>query len=292
MRTLIRILERNQLCCTAQVMSSNSLICSINWRWNTVDLLMFPIFQLLSNPTPWSLLGGVWGPIWSKGWPGRRSNQAQVQVQAQAQAQARGQAQAQTQALLKGEDLKEVHTGCSSSGDSLRINFHRTGEFTPTSAFIHFIPSALRQRVCFSTLSKTIVIFFFCYGIHALDIDLNGPGKCKDLSLKPHFFSNIYLEGGRTSSGLLFRLRCFASPRKRLFCPFLPRPEMSPHWRVARITIGQISQQMSQLDKAHTVFLHQILCGQRSEGRTMLTVQFSLKCDQQMLFLLDNFCVW
>ena len=106
-----------------------------------------------------------------------------------------------------------------------------------------------------------------------------------------------YLSGGRTSSGLLFRLRCFASPRKRLFCPFLLRPEMSPHWRVASLTIGQISQQMSQLDKISqsgkchncTVFFQQILCGQRSEGRTMLTEQFSLKCDHQRLFLWRQF---
>ena len=185
--------------------------------------------------------------------------------------------------------MKEVHTGCSSSGDSLRINFHRTGEFTPTtSVFIHRIPSALHQRVCFSTLSKTIVIFFFCYGIHALDIDLNGPGKCKDLSLKPHFFSNIYLEGGRTSSGLLFRLRCFASPRKRLFCPFLLglRCHHTDGW--------QASQSSRYHSKCHnwtrcTVFFQQILCGQRSEGRTMLTEQFSLKCDHQRLFLWRQF---
>ena len=63
---------------------------------------------------------------------------------------------------------------------------------------------------------------------------------------------------------------------------------MSPHWRVASLTIEQISQQMSQLDKMHS-FFQQILCGQRSEGRTMLTEQFSLKCDHQRLFLWRQF---
>ena len=196
MRTLIRILERNQLCCTAQVMSSNSLICSINWRWNTVDLLMFPIFQLLSNPTPWSLLGGVWGPIWSKGWPGRRSNQAQVQ--AHAQAQARGQAQAQAQALLKGEDLKEVHTGCSSSGDSLRINFHRTGEFTPTtSVFIHRIPSALHQRVrMFFNIKQNNCHIFLLLWHSCSRYRFEWTGQMQRSVFEASFFLK-YLSGGR-----------------------------------------------------------------------------------------------
>ena len=125
---------------------------------------------------------------------------------------------------------------------------------------------SIKEYVCFSTLSKTIVIFFFCYGIHALDIDLNGPGKCKDLSLKPHFFSNIYLEGGRTSSGLLFRLRCFASPRKRLFCPFLLglRCHHTDGWQASQSSRYHSKchnwtrfftiEHISQLDKMHSFF--------------------------------------
>ena len=136
-------------------------------------------------------------------------------------------------------------------------------------------------------------------GIHGLDIALNGPGRWKDLF--PHFFR--YLSWGRTSR-LLFRLGCLTSPRKRHFLPFFAglRCHHTDEWRASQssryhskchnwtrfFTILQISQQMSQLDKMHSFFPANIV-RTKIWGRTMLTEQFSLKCDHQRLFLWRQF---
>ena len=122
-------------------------------------------------------------------------------------------------------------------------------------------------------------------GIHGLDIALNGPGRWKDLF--PNFFR--YLSGGGTSR-LLFRLGCFASPRKLPFLPFFAgvRCHHTDEWRA--------SQSSRYHSKCHNWTMHTQLrvfssleanivwiCWQRSEGRTMLTKQFSLRCDHQIL---------
>ena len=101
------------------------------------------------------------------------------------------------------------------------------------------------------------------------------------------FFLDIY--GGRTSR-LLFRLGCFASPRKRPFLPFFAglRCHHTDEWRA--------SQSSRYHSKCHNWTMHTQLrvfssleanivwiCRQRSEGRKMLTKQFSLKCDHQIV---------
>ena len=149
---------------------------------------------------------------------------------------------------------------------------------------VSFFLVPLYHGIPFALDPKTIVIYSFCWDIHPTD--LNGPNKCKDLSSEASFFQIFIWRG--TSSRLLFRLRCFASPRKRLFCPFLLglRCHHTDGW--------QASQSSRYHSKCHnwtrcTVFFQQILCGQRSESRTMLTEQFSLKCDHQRLFLWRQF---